>query len=283
MSDLAVVAAVVAVGGLLNLGLVLGSLRVTAALVAALRRRGVRPIHPRAAGAALARHELTYLSLNMATSLGIIGLTAWLWTRGAVVVRPEAPGVLAFAGELVLYLACFDAYTHAVHRWMHTRWLYRHVHAVHHRSRAPSALTAYSFHPAEWALLGLHFPLALTLVDYHLVTLAVIFVLQGLMNTLPHCGYEYAPRGWYAHPVSRLFLTAFFHEQHHQRVTCNYGTFTTLWDRLLGSMPADFERQFAAMKDRCCGRDGQTITHGENVRCFTSSPARVISSRRGSR
>ena len=219
---------IVAVGGALQLALIVFSLLTTWALTAVLRRRGVRRIQPLAAGPAVLVHELTYLSINMVASLLIIGITASLWADGVVDIRFDQPTLLSIAGEIVLYLVGLDIYTYAIHRLMHTRWLFRHIHAVHHRSRAPSALTAYSFHPAEWLVLGLYFPLSLTMVDYHLVTLAIVTVLQSFMNTMPHCGYEYAPRGWYEHRISRLFLTAFFHELHHERVTCNYGTVTTL-------------------------------------------------------
>jgi lathosterol oxidase len=248
MSD---VVAMVAAGGAGELGLCLFSLAVTWALTAVVRRRGGRPIQAQRPGRAVVLHEITYLSINMAATLLLLGLTAGLWAAGVIHLRFDRPTVLSVSGEIVLYLAGLDVYTYAVHRLMHTRLLYRHVHTVHHRSRAPSALTAFSFHPVEWLILGLYFPLALAAFDYHVVTLAVVSVLQGFLNTLPHCGYEYAPRGWYKNRVSRLFLTAFFHELHHQRTTCNYGTVTTLWDRLLGTVPADFEEQFAAMKDRC--------------------------------
>jgi Delta7-sterol 5-desaturase len=237
-------------GGAAQLALLLFSLSTTWWLTATLRRRGVVPIQPLRAGRAVVLHEIKYVSINLAAALLLIGLGARLGAAGLVHVRLDRPTVLSAGSEIVLYLAGFDVYMYAVHRLMHTRWLYRHVHSVHHRSRAPSAFTAYSFHPVEWLLLGLYLPLSLVMLDYHAVTLAVVAALQGFLTTLQHCGYELAPRGWYDNPVSKLFVTTFYHDLHHQRATCNYGTFTTLWDRLLGTVPADFEEQFAAMKDR---------------------------------
>ena len=251
MSD---VVSIVAAGSAAELGLVLFSLLATWALTVALRRRGVEPIQPRRADRAVVLHECTYLAVNMAASLLLLGLMARLWAAGAIRVRLDRPTFVSVSSEIVLYLAGLDVYTYAVHRLMHTRPLYRRFHAAHHRSRAPSALTAFSFHPVEWLALGLYLPLAMTAIDCHVITLAIVSVLQGFLNTLPHCGYEVAPRGWYQNPVSRLFVTTFYHELHHQRTTCNYGTLTTVWDRLLGTIPADFEQQFAAMKDRGSGR-----------------------------
>jgi Delta7-sterol 5-desaturase len=247
MSD---VAFMVLAGGAAQFALFLFSLSATWALTATLRRRGITPIQQRRAGRAVVLHEIKYLSFNLGATLLLIGLSACLWAAGIIHIRLDRPTVLSAASEIVVHLAGLDVYTYAVHRLMHTRWLYRHVHSVHHRSRAPSALTAFSFHPVEWLLLGLYIPLSMTAIDYHLVTLAVVAVLQGFLNTMPHCGHECAPRGWYENPVSKIFATAFYHDLHHQRTTCNYGTVTTLWDRLLGAVPADFEKQFAAMKDR---------------------------------
>ena len=246
MSD---VTFMVLAGGAAQIAVLEFSLATTWALTATLRRRGVLPIQPPRASRSVVLHEIKYLSINLTASLLLIGVGARLGATGLVHVRLDRPPVLSAVSEIVLYLAGLDVYTYAVHRLMHTRWLYRHVHSVHHRSRTPSALTAFSFHPVEWLLLGLYVPLSLAAFDYHAVTLAVVFVLQGFLNTLPHCGYELAPRGWYENPVSKLFATTFYHDLHHQRTTCNYGTLTTLWDRLLGTIPADFEQQFAAMKD----------------------------------
>ncbi len=247
MSD---VTSMVLAGGAAQLALLLFSLSTTWALTATLRRWGMTPIQPRRASRAVVLHEIKYVSINLAAALLLIVLGARLGAAGLIHVQLDRPTVLSAVGEVVLYLAGFDVYMYAVHRLMHTRWLYRHVHSVHHRSRAPSSFTAYSFHPVEWLLLGLYLPLSLVMFDYHAVTLAVVAALQGFLTTLQHCGYELAPRGWYENPVSRLFVTTFYHDLHHQRTTCNYGTFTTLWDRLLGTVPADFEEQFAAMKDR---------------------------------
>jgi sterol desaturase/sphingolipid hydroxylase (fatty acid hydroxylase superfamily) len=247
MSD---VTFMILVGGAAQIALLLFALFTTWALTATLRRRGMTPIQPPRAGRSAVLHEIKYLSINLTASLLLVGLGARLGAGGILRVRLDRPTVLSAVSELVLYLAGLDVYTYAVHRLMHTRWLYRHVHSVHHRSRTPSALTAFSFHPVEWLLLGLYIPLSLVTFDYHAVTLAAVVALQGFLNTLPHCGYELAPRGWYGNPILKLFATTFYHDLHHQRPTCNYGTLTTLWDRLLGTVPADFEEQFAVLKDR---------------------------------
>ena len=56
--------------------------------------------------------------------------------------------------ELALLLVWNEAHFYLVHRVLHTKWLYKHVHAVHHRSTVPSPLSTYAMHPIEALLLG---------------------------------------------------------------------------------------------------------------------------------
>lgn len=218
-------------------------------------RRGARAglfkqIHPAGPRPEIQRYERRYFILNQIFSCALSALTVWLYVAGFIRIDlgPPRPGVIAL--QCVLFVLGLDAYTYAVHRLMHTRWLFRRVHSVHHRSKVTSALSAYSFHPVEWGAMGLYFPLALWLGDLHAVSLAIVGVGQFFLNTVPHAGFEYAPRGWYRNALSRCFLTPYFHDVHHQTAQHNFGGFTTLWDRLFGTMPADFAQQFARLHAR---------------------------------
>ena len=50
--------------------------------------------------------------------------------------------------------------------------------------------------------------------------------------------------------VQRDMKCFFRADQHHQFFTCNYGAFTTIWDRLFGTVRGRFEQDFVALKGR---------------------------------
>src|SRR3546814_8430177 len=46
----------------------------------------------------------------------------------------------------------------------------------------------------------------------------------------------FMPRWWNRSWATKWFITATFHDQHHRFFTGNYGGYTTIWDRLCGTM-----------------------------------------------
>src|SRR5262249_4624277 len=138
------------------------------------------------------------------------------------------------AGEFAVYFFAFDLYFYLLHRVMHLRPVFHLVHSTHHRSTAPVPLTAFSFNPLEGMLTGGFLPLFLAAFEVHRGSLAIISTFQPLMSLFVHCGHEFFPRWWYRSPVTGWLLTPAFHDRHHSAVDCNYGGFTTLWDRVFG-------------------------------------------------
>ena len=87
---------------------------------------------------------------------------------------------------------------------MHTRWMFRHVHGVHHRSREPSPWAAYAMHPVEAMVNGWSCcPLLVVPVQEHVLGLFVLH--QVLRNVHGHAAVESLPRGfarhWFWRPV----------------------------------------------------------------------------------
>jgi sterol desaturase/sphingolipid hydroxylase (fatty acid hydroxylase superfamily) len=127
-----------------------------------------------------------------------------------------------------------DFFFYCTHRWMHTRWMFRHVHGVHHRSRQPSPWAAYAMHPVEAIVNGL-------------IPLLMLFVLhQVLRNVHGHAAVETLPHGFARHWLGRRFVTTTHHHLHHETAQGNYGLWFTWWDRWCGTERADYLERFDA-------------------------------------
>jgi Delta7-sterol 5-desaturase len=209
-----------------------------------------RRIQPRAPRREVADHERVHIVYSILTGSALSALVVYLLHRGTIALDAGPTSVISILLQCALYFLVLDAYQYVIHRLMHTRLLFRHVHAVHHRSRTPSALSAYSFHPVEVFALGVYFPLALSLHTFHLYSVAIFGLGQFFMNTIPHCGYEIAPASWYKRSWTMWLLTPIFHDVHHQTSAYNFGACTTLWDRLFGTMQPDFDRRIAELHAR---------------------------------
>jgi sterol desaturase/sphingolipid hydroxylase (fatty acid hydroxylase superfamily) len=239
-------------GALAQAAMIVASIAATWGLTRALRRSRLcdRRIQRGSPGHDVVVHELSHTAGAILTGAALSALCAWLFRRGVIVVDHGPTSPLRIVAECVGYFLALDAHQYLVHRLMHTRWLFRHVHAVHHRSKTPSALTAFSFHPVEMAALGAYFPLALSVHCFHVHAVVLFGVIGFFANTVPHCGYELAPAWWYRCRLTRWWLTPYFHDVHHQRTIHNFGACTTIWDRVFGTIQPDFEQRFAELHAR---------------------------------
>lgn len=245
ISWLALLALIGALQGLL----ITSSVFLTTRALRVLARRSprLRRIQRTAPKPGTERYEIRYTTISILSGVLLAAVTVSLIKAGRISVDTSQRGPLTVILQCLGYLLGLDAYQYLIHRLMHTRILFRHVHHVHHRSRTPSALSAFSFHPIEFIALGLYFPLTLSIFEFSVHSMAILCLIQFFMNTIPHCGYEFAPSWWYRHRVGRLILTPYFHDVHHQVSSVNYGACTTIWDRLLGTIQPGFERGFVEL------------------------------------
>jgi Delta7-sterol 5-desaturase len=124
-----------------------------------------------------------------------------------------------------------DLHFFAIHRVLHTRWLFKHVHREHHRSLRPTPLSTYAMHPVEAAALGSVMFLVMPLVTLSLATLLLFPMVSLALNNLGHMSYDLVPGRSDWHPLA----SSRRHALHHSRVTVNYGFLLPVLDKLFGS------------------------------------------------
>jgi sterol desaturase/sphingolipid hydroxylase (fatty acid hydroxylase superfamily) len=149
-----------------------------------------------------------------------------------------------------LCLVGYDTWIYWQHRVLHTRWLFRHVHALHHRVANPTAFGAFSQHPVETLMGNVYFILIVVVVPIHPLAIACTGAAMFGVALIAHCGYELFPRGFTRHPVFQWFNTSTHHNMHHRHVRCNYGTWLNCWDRWMGTNHPSYHETFDAIGAR---------------------------------
>ena len=152
--------------------------------------------------------------------------------------------------EYALYFFAFDTWFYWLHRWMHNEPVYSWIHKLHHKSTSPNLLTTTSVNPLESFVNGGFVPLFTAVFTVHDQTMALIAPTNIIMGLYVHLGYEFFPRWWNKSWATKWFITATFHDQHHRYFTGNFGGYTTIWDRICGTMRPKFESDFIKIKDR---------------------------------
>jgi sterol desaturase/sphingolipid hydroxylase (fatty acid hydroxylase superfamily) len=128
-----------------------------------------------------------------------------------------------------------DAYFYWTHRWMHRRSVFNRVHLDHHRSKFPTAWTAFSFHPLEAIVEGGIHVLLPILMPMNAAVLGAFIIWTNLYAALLHCGHDvFFVRGAGANTWRARWLNGpVEHEAHHSGYEGNYALYFTFWDRLM--------------------------------------------------
>ena len=160
--------------------------------------------------------------------------------------------VLTWAANPVWFIALFllipiweSFYFYWIHRLLHVPFLYRHVHALHHRNINVGPWSGLSMHPVEHVIY-------LGTVLIHWVVAAhpvhILFHLQyyTLTAATTHTGFEALSVGG----KKRLALGTFHHQMHHRYFECNYGSLEIPWDKMFGSFHDGTPEANARIKER---------------------------------
>ncbi|RDA86147.1 hypothetical protein CP532_3047 [Ophiocordyceps camponoti-leonardi (nom. inval.)] len=137
--------------------------------------------------------------------------------------------------QFVVTLVIADAFMFTIHRLEHTnRWLYKHIHAKHHRFYVPYAWAGYYNHPFDSLVVdGVSYAIGSWATGISIRLSIFLFSYASIKNVLDHCGFVFP---------SRLFrmitcTDADFHDVHHQSwgLKHNFGLYLSIWDRMMGS------------------------------------------------
>ena len=228
-------------------GILVLILAVIAGVVAVAFRKKLklRKIQPATFRWANVRRELRWGLLNLTiTTVTITVAINWLKSAGWIRFHTGPASWSVLAGEYALSFFLFDAYFYWAHRMMHVEPWYRWIHKLHHRSTAPVPISSWSMSPIEGIVEGLFTPLFLTAFTVHVPVVAFIAPTNVLMGLYVHCGYEILPSWWNRTWLTKWFIPASFHDEHHHYFTGNFGGYTTIWDRLCGTMRPKYEANF---------------------------------------
>jgi len=147
-------------------------------------------------------------------------------------------------------LLIHDTYFYWTHRAMHSSALYQWVHKIHHLSMNPSPWAAYAFHPLEAVVEAGIVVVFAFVIPVHPLHISLFLLIMMIYNVYGHLGYELYPNRFSRSRVGKWINTSVNHNQHHQFFTGNYGLYFLWWDRWMGTLRKDYDKQFEEVKMR---------------------------------
>jgi sterol desaturase/sphingolipid hydroxylase (fatty acid hydroxylase superfamily) len=215
---------------------------------------GLRPFY--AAGRERWRHGARNLGLGLISGLlgallapllvlisGLLGallapllVLAMAWSDGAGIGLRHWLDLGPLAGGLLVFVL-FDLWMYLWHRANHRIGLLWRLHRVHHSDPAMDATTALRFHPGEILLSNLANALVFVLLG---MTVTVFIAYKAVMIAVilfHHSNVAIPAR--LDRRLGLVLVPPSMHRVHHSEVRAetdsNYGTVSSVWDRLLGS------------------------------------------------
>lgn len=147
--------------------------------------------------------------------------------------------------SIVAMLFLHDTYFYWMHRAVHIPAVFKYAHKVHHQSRNPNPLTAFSFDFGEAILEVMIVPIVVMIMPIHPLAIFVFFTISLAFNVMGHLGFEIMPAHWVKHPILKWINTPTHHDMHHQKANGNYGLYFNIWDRWMGTNHRNYESTFA--------------------------------------
>ncbi|KAF5821576.1 putative 4-alpha-methylsterol monooxygenase [Helianthus annuus] len=134
------------------------------------------------------------------------------------------PSWKVISTQILFYFIVEDFIFYWGHRILHTKWLYKHVHSVHHEYATPFGLTSEYAHPAEILFLGFATIFGPAITGPHLITLWLWMVVRVLETVEAHCGYHFP---WSPSNFLPLYGGSDFHDYHHRLIYTKSGNYAS--------------------------------------------------------
>lgn len=148
----------------------------------------------------------------------------------------DGPGTWYTWCQIPFFLIFTDFCIYFIHRGLHHPSIYKHMHKAHHKWIMPSPYASVAFHPVDGFLQSVPYHLYPFLFPLQKFTYLALYLFVQIWTVLIHDG-EYVANG-------TILNGAACHTMHHLYFNYNYGQYTTLWDRLLGSYRKPNEELF---------------------------------------
>lgn len=182
-------------------------------------------------------------SLFLNTLVTVIGLILW---RGGLINLRVSVSWRDLLDTLVL-LAAMDFLMYLFHRVAHNHYVYKFLHEIHHRFEDPNPLTLFALNPLENLGFGALWLVVLIVYPTSWLSITIYLTLNVISGLIGHLGVEPFPHWWAKTPVISIITTSTFHAQHHKEGNCNFGFYTTVWDKLFKTLSPHYPAAFGQL------------------------------------
>ena len=121
--------------------------------------------------------------------------------------------------QVIVLFLWNEIHFYGVHYLLHTRFMIKHVHWVHHHSKEPTVYSTFSFHWIEAFLLGTVIIFPLLIYPFQAAAIISLPIFSLIINLLGHCNYDLFSENNSGH----VLKFSYRHSMHHKEGKGNLG------------------------------------------------------------
>ncbi|XP_039132538.1 sphinganine C4-monooxygenase 2-like [Dioscorea cayenensis subsp. rotundata] len=183
--------------------------------------------------------------IQQAMQMVVVYMATKIRAKEGLAAKEQQPSLPVMAVQWVIAMIVLDTWQYFTHRYIHiNRFLYKHIHAVHHAQIVPYVYGALYGHPLESLIVDIIGGTLAYLISGMTTRTSIYFFSFSLIKTLDlHSGLCIP---W--NPLQAFFFNdCAFHDTHHQLKGHRYNfsqPFFISWDKILGTyMPYSVEKR----------------------------------------
>jgi sterol desaturase/sphingolipid hydroxylase (fatty acid hydroxylase superfamily) len=130
--------------------------------------------------------------------------------------------------DFILLFLIFDLVMYLLHVISHFVWPFKKLHKKHHSHQYFNTISLYVMAPVEALLFGFVLTICAFFLQLNIYSFLVFIFLNWILGVISHLNTTSTKQPF-------LFGNHVFHKIHHQQSNKNFGFYTVIWDRLLGT------------------------------------------------
>ncbi len=180
------------------------------------------------------RRQIMMCTLTNVLNIGITYAGFYLWKIGWLQLEDSLSWKIIL--DFIFLFFAMDFLLYVFHVAIHKSAIYSLVHQLHHDAEDPDPIDLFVLHPVETLSFGAIWILLIMIFPFNIYALVLYITFNILFGLVGHLGVEPFSQKITGNKYLKFLGTSTFHHDHHIHTGVNFGFYTTIWDRLFGTL-----------------------------------------------
>ena len=176
---------------------------------------------------------LSLLTVICNTVVFVLGVV--MWQNGWIKLAEQQSWMILLIEVLALVMI-MDLLMYLFHRSVHVLKYFKIFHERHHEHESTNLLSLFVLHPIESIGFGMMILAVIIIFPFSAIGISIYLTINSIWGTIGHLNRSMLPKSWSNGLKKVQICTSEFHYLHHQSPGYNFGFYSSIWDRIFGTI-----------------------------------------------